>query len=136
MFRAISVIDRPLIDEWIEVDEDHKSKGMTSDFFYEKGRISVVVEDEQGPTMYIRLDAEPPTMRLHIEFCPSKRRVARSLLKSYPKFAEQVKKTGATRMVFDTVNPDLARFCERALGFVHVEGTNDWEVSLKGQDDV
>jgi hypothetical protein len=132
VFRRIRQDDAPVIDSWIEVDEDHKQKGMTSAFFFEQGRIALAIEDEQGPTMFIRLDAEPPTMRLHIEFSQSRKRVARSLLKNYPTFSEQIKKTGAEKLVFDTVNPDLARFCERAFGFVHVEGTNDWEISLKG----
>lgn len=130
MFRKVRAEDFPQIDYWISLDSDHIKKGMTHEFF--TVNVCFVVEDELGPVMYIRLDPELPiSMRVHIQFeAGNESRTARAFIKGFPKVQEEIYKTGARRMVFDSVSPKLTAFCERMFGYTRVGETDDYELML------
>lgn len=131
MVRMIRAGELPLIQEWIDKDPDHSAKGMKSSFFALPDHVAFAVTDAKGPVMFVRLDPEPPAMRLHIQFIPeSPTRIARALALNFQEVREQIEKCGATKLIFDSISPRLTRFCERLWGFTRIKGTDDWELDL------
>jgi hypothetical protein len=137
-FRRLVENDRALIDQWIENDPDHRAKGVTSALFFREF-FSFAAEDEEGAVMFLALEARPPEMVVHIQFGSlpgtvngvSERRTGKTFLEGFPTVKNQCKKCGAKAMIFETVNPKLAKFCARAWGFKPIAGTNDWRLSLE-----
>jgi hypothetical protein len=129
MLRKITWSDKPLLDQWIANDPEHRALFLP-EFFYEVNRVSFVIEDNQGPVMFVKLDPHPPEMRLFIQFSNSPSRVAKAMLKHFSTVRDIVRKTGAKSMVFDTKNPKLASFCEKAFGFKCVGQSSDYRLLL------
>lgn len=133
VFRKVEERDLPLIERMIEADADHIGK-MHADFF--NNTRSICVEDKEGPAMFLRFDPEPEkaTVRCHIQFHEDQEyRTCRVLMRGFPHVARGLYQSGASRMVFETVNPKLSDFWERAYGFKRVKDTNDWELYLLGE---
>jgi hypothetical protein len=127
-FRRLTENDKPLIDQWIAADADHCAKGMTSEFF--SRFFSLAVEDKEGSVLFLALEPKPPAIIVHIQFGVSKGRTAKALLAGFPTVRDQCKQCGAKEMIFDTLNPALARFCEKAWGFARVDQTENWRLPL------
>lgn len=127
-FREPKESDKTEIKDWIAADPDHSGKGMTSDFFFRAGSLSMAIGEPVG--LYVRLDPEPPeSVRLHIQFGPNQKKSGMTLVKAWPEFLEHVRKAGMKRMIFESVSPQLIGFCKRCFGFQHREG-NDYELLL------
>lgn len=131
MVRPIKAGELPLIQEWIDADDDHRAKGMKSSFFAEPDRVSFCITDQLGPVMFVRLDPEFPSVRVHIQFPPTgSNRIGRALALNFQEVREQLQRLGAKKLVFDSVSARLTSFCERLWGFQRVGDTNDWELDL------
>src|SRR5271157_1219879 len=137
-FRKLVPEDRELLDLMIDKDADHKGK-IASDFFLAAPEQSIVlaVEDKAGTAMFLRFDLEPETKtaRTHIQFREDEEhRTGKALYKGFPWAAKLLYGIGVRRMIFDTINPRLASFCERLWGFKRIEGSDDYELFLTGAD--
>lgn len=131
MIRGIRAGELLLIQEWIDKDEDHSAKGMKSSFFAEPDKVSFCITDSLGPVMFVKLDPEPPAVRVHIQFPPTgSGRIAKALALNFGDVRRELARLGATKLIFDSVSPRLTRFCERLWGFKRVGTTNDWELDL------
>ena len=128
--RLLRPTDRDLLSSWIELEPEHR--GFLPEFWYERNRVSLVIEDRNGPVMFVKLSPEPPSMRLHIQFSPDPSRVAKAMLKHFAEVKKFITNIGAEYIVFDTKNPKLAEFCSKAFGFIRVGDTEDYIVPLKG----
>jgi hypothetical protein len=127
--RLIRHSDREQLAAWIAQDPEHKDSFLP-EFWYERNRVSFVIEDGQGAVMYVKLVPEPRAMRLYIQFCDDPSRVGKAMLRHFSAVREMVARTGATSLVFDTRNPKLAAFCSKAFGFSRVGESADYRLSL------
>lgn len=128
-FRYVIPGDRPLMEQWIAKDPDHRFKGMCSDFFFTPGTMSFVIFDEDGPALFVRVDPEPPeSARVHIQFSDNEVRSAKAMLRGWPEFMERVYGCGIRRMVFESNSPKLINFCQRCFGFQRVGTSHDYEL--------
>lgn len=131
MLRKLQFSDYPLLADWISMDATHYGEFLP-EFWYERDRISLVVEDENIPTMIVKLAPEPQTsMRMFIQFSPDQKRVAKAMLRNFDEVKSLIAKTGAQKIVFDTLNPDLAAFCQHAFKFVPAEQENNYQLYLE-----
>ena len=128
-FRAPMESDKETIEHWISNDPDHQ--GMKPDFFFNKGSMSLVLEDVFGPGLFVRIDPEPPSsVRLHIQFSPSEVRSGKTLLRGWPEFSKRIWGSGISRMVFESRTSHLIGFCRRCFGFQRVGTTDDYELKI------
>jgi hypothetical protein len=123
------ITERPLRDSdqsWLanEIANDpyHSKLGMTTDAFLATPHaFSVCFEDGEGPlfvTKYTRL------LKTDIQFCcqqASKRRILLGFMERFPHVASTARAQGYKRIVVNTESPSLRRWCEKHLGFVHLE---------------
>jgi hypothetical protein len=125
--------DRARLEEWISRDEDHLSKKLTAEFFYQPGTIGMCFEDSWGPVFYVRLDPETGgVIRVHIQFNPGHAlRTARTLAMGFGVFHERMRMTSAKTLIFDSVVEQLRTFCVNRFGFHAVPGGNDLSLELK-----
>lgn len=130
MLRRLTHADFVPLAELLAFDPAHKDI-LTPDFWFQKKQFSCALCDEKGVVVYMRLGAEPPAMRIWMQFIPDQRRVARAMLKDWAEVRSLIVKAGATEMVFDTVNPKLAAFCCKAYGFRRDGQSNDYRLLLQ-----
>jgi hypothetical protein len=116
-FRAVTEADRNVLAEWISRDSGHAGK-VVPDFFMDGSDVAsvYVIEDEKGPVMAVRAEADRDTMRLHIQFCNSPRRSLNSLQEGYPVVRNDAKNRGFKTMTFSSCSPALIRFLA-GMGF-------------------
>lgn len=125
--------DKPIINQWIEADDDHTERGVKPDFFFSDEAMSLVLADSQGPGLFIRIDPEAPeSVRIHIQFSPNQVKSAKMLLRGWDGFAHGVWNSGVKRMVFDSTSPLLIGFCTRMFGFNRVPESDDYELKVEG----
>ena len=117
--RLIRSTDREQLAQWIADDPEHKDLFLP-EFWYERNRVSFVIEDKSGPVMFVKLVPEPPAMRIYIQFCHDPSRVAKAMLRHFSEVKVMVRRTGAKMIVFDTNNSRLAASCERLFGFQRI----------------
>lgn len=128
-FRVPDESDIPTIAGWIASDPEHSAKGMQPDFFFATDRLSLVLGDDEGPGIYVRVDPEAPeSVRIHIQFSPNEVRSAKTLLRAWPEFSRRIWESGVKRMVFESKSSLLTAFCKRAFHFEQVEGADDYEL--------
>lgn len=133
IYRTPTEQDKPLLQEWIAADPDHSGKNMTPEFFFSEEAMSLVLTDDRGPGLFVRVDPEAPgSVRLHIQFSPNEVKSAKMLLRGWPGFAQGVWNSGVTRMVFASTSPVLIGFCKRVFGFVRVPESDDYELRVEG----
>lgn len=132
-YRIPVVEDRPLLEQWIIADPDHSGIGMKPDFFFSGGSLSLVLADQHGPGLFIRVDPEAPeSVRLHIQFSPNYVKSAKMLLRGWKEFAQGVWNSGVKRMVFESQSLTLTGFCTRVFGFKRVPDSSDYELRMEG----
>lgn len=132
-FRVPDESDIPIISQWIANDQEHSELGMKPEFFFEADRISLVLGDDEGPGLFVRVDPEmPDSVRIHIQFGLNEVRSAKTLLRGWPEFCKMVWDSGVKRMVFQSHSRLLIAFCCRAFQFTRVEGTDDYELIREG----
>ncbi len=120
--------DYPLLRAWIANDPYHDGVLWANDW---QGVGAFAVCDDEGPTMFVKLVAEPPAMRMVIQFCPSPHRVARAILCHFDKVREIVMLTGARSIVFDSQSPRLIAFLRKAYGFSRVGESDDYRLFIQ-----
>lgn len=138
VIRQVLGSDLELIDQMIAIDEDHRAKGMTGDFFLVPGALSLCFEDSAGPVFFVRLDPEMggsfSTVRIHIQFdLRFGMRTARLLTQGFAVVKDRCESAGARRMVFDSIDGKLRDFCCNRFGFKPISGTADLELELAPQ---
>ena len=109
-FRKTEPEDILLIAEWIAVDEKHKD--ISPDFFTFEGPFvsCYVVSDEEGPVIFVRQEASSQDTRLHTQFSPDTKRVAKALEEAYPLVTEDARQRGFRSVRFETTSIALVRF--------------------------
>jgi hypothetical protein len=110
-FRAVTEADRPLIERWIADDPGHRGI-IEADQFLKPGRFHSLycVEDEEGPTMFVRQEVQGMKTRLYIQFGPDRKRIVKTVKEGFPKVIDDARKRGFVGIVFDTASPALAKF--------------------------
>jgi len=120
LIRPISPEDKPLIEQWIAGEPDHKDN--TFEFYLPeiKGEIkpkikSVIYEDSEGPIFAVRYSS---ALRIDIEFSntANKERIRTVLKEGFPDVARQAKEQGFSEIVFNSISKTLIAFL-RAFGF-------------------
>ena len=118
--------DLEQLQEWILKDPYHKDH--PADWWLTgNGWLSCCLQDTTGPVFYLRFDREGEILRISTQFAPieevSRIRVAKAILKTFPKFIEamRIKFKG---IVFESTSPELTGFMEK-IGFKKFEG-NDY----------
>lgn len=116
------------LSEWIENDPYHRDCLNPLWWLTGNGFLSYCLQDDKGPTMYVRIDRENGLMRLHCQFAPdkqvSKKRVIRSLTWALPKMQELAVKQGMNGFIYKSSSPLLISYMERQFGFQAV-GNDD-----------
>jgi hypothetical protein len=130
-FRLPEEGDRPIIEQWIALDPEHSANKMTSDFFFVDTTMSLVIGDDRGPGIFVRVDPEAPdSVRLHIQFGNNEVRSMKMLLRAWVPFKQGVWNSGVRRMVFESHSKLLIGFCKRVFGFERVPGKDhDYELT-------
>ena len=85
------------IGDWIAADPLHRQ--IEPSFFTEvaEGVSCYVVEDEEGPVMFVRQEVEGENIRLHVQFPEGRRRVATAMEEAYPHWAMDAKKAASNK---------------------------------------
>lgn len=118
-FRPTTEEDKEHISAAMAVDPHHAGQDPTSYFTPMPGTENFVIEDEDGPVMYVHAEN---ALRLFVQFRPdvSGKRTSLALAGGISFVAQQAKSKGYKEMIFDTVSSRLARFCQR-FGFRKME---------------
>jgi hypothetical protein len=123
------------LSEWIENDPYHKDCLNPHWWLTGQGLLSYCIQDSKGPTMYVRLDVEDSSMRLHCQFAPisevSKIRVVKSLIWALPKMKSVARHNNLQSFVYKSTSPDLIKFMQMKFGFVPV-GNDDYMWQFEG----
>lgn len=53
--RPLTRADKPLVQAWLDADEVHRTLGLSVDQLFEPGSRSVLISDERGPLLAVRL---------------------------------------------------------------------------------
>lgn len=126
------------LTEWIKNDPYHKDCLNPGWWLTGKGALSFVIQDYEGPTMYVRTDIEGAALRIHIQFAPKSEvspvRVVKSLIKGFPAVVEFAKSKGCIRLVYNSTSPSLIQFLQKQLSFVPT-GDDDYVRSLVEETD-
>ena len=118
--------DLPQIQEWIDKDEDHQNR-MGAEWWLTGSDcvIAFCVDDDLGPTMYVRMDKEGELARMHTQFAPQdevpKKRLIASLLEGFPRLAKIMKVMLFKGIVFESTSESLVKFMS-TLGFKPMGG--------------
>jgi hypothetical protein len=123
------------LTEWIKNDPYHKDCLDPLWWLTGQGVLSYCIQDNRGPTMYVRIDLDMLALRIHTQFAPlaevSKVRVVRSLLWALPRMKPVAVQNGCNSYVFNSTSPDLIEFMKKKFGFVSVGG-GDYAASIEG----
>ncbi len=124
------------LTEWIKNDPYHKDC-LDPHWWLTGGHglLSYCLQDNQGPTMYVRLDLDMLALRIHTQFAPlaevSKLRVVRSLMWALPRMKPVAIQNGCNAYVFNSTSPTLIEFMSRKFGFASVGG-GDYSAPIEG----
>jgi hypothetical protein len=120
-----------ILRSWILAD---KLSRISTTAFWMTGAslLSFCCEDAEGAVLFVRIDAEGDAGRLHVLFGPpeevSKKRIAVSLSKGFPKIADHLRSQGFKAAVYESLSPSLILFMSN-LGFVLLSA-NDYILAL------
>lgn len=131
MLRQLTQADKAVLVDWISTDPFNDGRKYP-EFWYDPKQFSVCAADEKGPVIYLRFEAEPPKMRIHMQFCLDTRRIVRIMLMDWDEVRKLIESTGAKAIVFESQSPKLVAFCEKAYGFARVGESNDYWLDLVG----
>jgi hypothetical protein len=112
--RKPSQEDRPLLQQWIAEDEDHRDT-TAPDFWLAEDSLSHVYEDANGPVLFVKMSK---VLRLDIQFDNrAKIRNAKTILRGFPALAENARRAGFKEIVFCSKSQGLTGFLQRTFGF-------------------
>lgn len=128
--RTINVADKPLINEWIAADDDHRGK-MDSGFFFQPGTVSFAMGSWSNVGLFIRIDPmKDCTALLHIQFSPYPVISGKTMLGNWYQFIWGLERAGVKRIMFESTSPSLIGFCKRCFHFAPVEGSNSFDLQI------
>lgn len=141
MIRLLPTTENDLeqIREWVAADPWHKNKESwkgPEGLLTGNGLLSFCLQDEKGPLVYVRLDAEKDLIRIAMQFAleseVSKRRLVVGLAKmGIPAMIEFAKQNSYKGLVFESINQALIGFGDR-FGFRSI-GDNDYALIFEEQ---
>jgi hypothetical protein len=107
-----------MIEEWIAKDPDHRGRVGSQYLLDGQGKASVyVIEDSEGPIMFVRQESEGNTTRLHTQFPPKDhRRIVEALNEAFPIVSLDARDRGFKEIVFESNSMALIRYMSR-FGF-------------------
>ena len=116
------------LSEWIANDPYHKDCLNPLWWLTGNGFLAYCLQDDKGPTMYVRIDKEDDLMRLHCQFAPetevNKKRVMKSLTWALPQMRQLAKENGMKGFIYKSTSSLLIGYMERKFGFQAV-GNDD-----------
>lgn len=118
-FRPTEIQDLVMVTGWTLQDPVHKNiaPAFWTEPAVENKHVCYVIEDEEGPVIFVRQEREGNNLRLHTQFPPdSRKRVAASLERAYPFVKEWALEHKIEAIVFESESPTLIRFMAR-FGF-------------------
>ena len=135
-FTDSTVNDIEQLTEWILADCYHKDcldpKWWLTG--HEGALTCFCLQDDKGPTMYVRLDKEEDLIRIHIQFGPegevSKSRVVKSIIKALPAVKEYAKGQGFKGFIYRSTSESLISFLQMKFAFVPVGG-DDYQMNFE-----
>ena len=114
--------DIPQLTEWIQNDPYHKDYLDPEWWLTGNGLLSYVIQDSNGPTMYVRVDSENELLRIHTQFAPesevSKLRVIKSIVWALPIMEKVAKDNQLVGLIYKSTNPSLISFMQIKFSFV------------------
>ena len=125
------------LTEWIAHDPYHFHQGQPDWWLTDAdgSLLAFCLMDTRGPLTYVRLDLEGEYIRIHTQFAPesvvSKRRLVVGMIECMKNLI-QFYKPHAKGMIFNSVNPSLAAFMGKHLGFESV-GSDDYRLDFEGK---
>jgi hypothetical protein len=120
--RYITYDDYKLLESSLLSDEYHKDT--PASFFYEKGTITSVYEDEKGPICFVRgqpiFENGIAIIRLDIQYINNNdsKRNLKAMLSGFPVLEEKAKANGFAGFFFVSDAQLLRAFCIKRLGFI------------------
>jgi hypothetical protein len=114
--RALKPSDIPVLEKEIASDEVHAS-WMNPSFFLEPQTLSVALDDEQGTTMFLRMES---VMRFSIQFCDvDKERIRQVVIKQFPSLVQRARNSGYKQIIFDSRSLGLVQFIKKHFRIRH-----------------
>lgn len=133
-FSSSGFDDIQQLSEWIAHDPYHKDYLDPLWWLTGNGFLSYCVQDDKGPTMYVRIDQEGDLMRVHCQFASesevSKKRVIRSFAWGLPKMEYLGRQYKMTGFIYKSNSPLLIRYMEKHFGFQSV-GNDDYKLMFE-----
>lgn len=111
--------DMNLLELSLSQDEHHTTT--KPEFFFEKGTVLKIYEDEKSPILIVR---GAKTLRLDIQFVSNTdtERNKKAMLEGFDGLAAQALANGFTEIAFQSDSKLLRRFCKQNFGFVESNG--------------
>lgn len=117
------------LTEWIKHDPYHEDMLNPVWWITGNGLLAYVIQDQKGPTMYVRVDKDQDKLRIHTQFAPetevSKIRVIKSINFALPRMEEFAKQNNLTSLIYKSVSDSLISFMQIKFRFVPT-GDNDY----------
>lgn len=117
------------LSEWIKADPYHKDCLDPYWWLTGQGLLTFCLQDSQGPTMFVRLDADGDLLRLHCQFAPlsevSKHRVVKTLMWAIPKMELIAAANSLNGFVYKSTSSTLIDFMRIKFSFVPA-GNDDY----------
>lgn len=118
------------LTEWISSDPYHKDCIDPHWWMTGRGLLSFCLQDQKGPTMFVRLDKDEDRIRIHTQFAPesevSKLRVAKTIIQVLPVLMVYGKERKLKGFVIKSVSPSLINFLQIKFGFTPIGNDDYW----------
>jgi hypothetical protein len=126
--RAITELDRADIKASLERDEFHR--GTKADAFFQKGSVTNVYNDENGPILYLRASR---SLRIDMMFFNNtdRSRNKDAMVAGFQKLVDSARAAGFAEITTSSNSPALVEFGCRVFGFERVQTDANGEVALR-----
>lgn len=116
-FRAISDLDRPLIQKSIDLEPYHRD-WLLADYFYDPETMTILGSENMIPILFLRMKPVGRTVYLFAQFVShNPLRNARAMCKGFPIIKATLEHSGFGYVVIDSISPPVVQLCQRRLGF-------------------
>lgn len=119
--------------EWIAKDPWHQNLNYPEWWLTGEGHLAFCVQDDIGPTVYVKLEKEDGLFRLHCQFGPreevNRKRLLESMSIGLPVLFNLLRQDGGVGVVFESRNRSLVAFMA-AHGFKPCEKAGDYELKF------
>lgn len=118
------------LTEWIQADPYHKDCLDPQWWLTGNGLLCYCIQDQVGPTMYVRTEAENDLLRIHTQFAPltevSKLRVIKSIVKALPVMEKLAIDNNLKGFIYKSTSPSLIQFMQVKFGFAPTGNSDDY----------